>query len=632
MAKEINLNQFLQIFKDQANNNLSTNKYCFLLGAGASVSSDIPSGGSLAKKWFNEIKNILDEQQLKVWKYEKKIDEKDLASSYSSIYEKRFEVNKAEGYFEIQRNLENKEPSIGYAYLGKILAESKHKFVITTNFDSLIEDSLFLYTNSKPLVCGHESLASYIDTHTNRPTIVKIHRDVLLEPFSEKDTIDELKKQWKEALKPLVSNFHLVVIGYAGNDGSLMDYLSDIEDRKNIYWCKRKSSSINEKINDLLSDNDFIVNIEGFDSLMIEIKSSLNINNIKTSDIKNLAEKRINKFEEQEKKFANKLNEDDSEVTDAIKSTLPDWIKKHYEIEKEKNIEKKNLLYKEAINDFKELYHYYANFLTDIKKDHKEAEIYYKKALDLDPNDANINGNYANFLTDIKKDHKEAEIYYKKALELDPNDANINGNYANFLTDIKKDYEEAEIYYKEALELDPNDANNNCNYAIFLNDIKKDYEEAEIYYKKALELDPNDANINGNYANFLKKIKKDYEEAEIYYKKALELDPNNAINNGNYASFLFTKGEKVLAKKYLKNSFELNKNEDINDLALELWFYVLAHFKERFTEAKEKLDELLKKGYKSIGWSFSQNIERAKEDSHPYIDELEKYAKLITEE
>ncbi|WP_417327224.1 tetratricopeptide repeat protein [Halarcobacter sp.] len=599
MAKEINLKQFLQIFKDQANNNLSTNKYCFLLGAGASVSSNIPSGESLAKKWFNEIKNILDEEELMKWKKEKKIDEEDLASSYSSIYEKRFEVNKAEGYFEIQRNLENKEPSIGYAYLGKILAESNHKFVITTNFDSLIEDSLFLYTNSKPLVCGHESLASYIDTHTNRPTIVKIHRDVLLEPFSEKETIDELKKQWKEALKPLVSNFHLVVIGYAGNDGSLMDYLSDIEDRKNIYWCKRESSSINEKINDLLSDNDFIVNIEGFDSLMIEIKSSLDLNNIKTSDIRDLAEKRMNKFEEQEKKFADKLNKNDSEVTDAIKSTLPDWIKKYYEIEKEKDIEKKNLLYRESINDFEELYHYYAIFLTDIKKDYEEAENYYKKALDLDPNDVSYNGNYAIFLKNIKKDYEEAEIYYKKALDLDPNDAVYNGNYA-----------------------------------LFLNEIKKDYKEAENYYKKALDLDPNNANCNGNYAIFLITTKKDYENAEKYYKKALERNPNNANCNGNYASLLFIKGEKKLAKKYLENSFKLNENENENnsDLALELWFYVLAHFQERFTEAKEKLDELLVKGYKSIGWDFSQNIERAKEDGHFNIEELEKYAKLITEE
>ncbi len=30
-------------------------KFCFLLGAGASVTSGIPLGSELAKKWYNEI-------------------------------------------------------------------------------------------------------------------------------------------------------------------------------------------------------------------------------------------------------------------------------------------------------------------------------------------------------------------------------------------------------------------------------------------------------------------------------------------------------------------------------------------------------------------------------------------------
>lgn len=565
MAREISLKQFLQIFKDQINNSLSTNKYCFLLGAGASVSSGIPSGWTLANKWFNEIKEILEEEKFNIWIQEKKINKDNLASSYSAIYEKRFEVNKSEGYFEIQKNLENNEPSIGYAYLAKILSESNHKFVITTNFDSLIEDSLFLYTSSKPLVCGHESLASYIDTHTNRPTIVKIHRDVLLEPFSEEEKIDKLKKQWKDALKPLVSNFHLIVVGYAGNDGSLMDYLSEIKDRKNIYWCKRESSTIsNEKINTLLSNNDFIVNIDGFDSLMIEIKSSLNISNIKTSDIRELAEKRISKFEEQEKKFADKINENKTEVTDAIKNTLPSWIDKYIEIEKEKDIEKKDLLFKKTVEkvEYKELNHYYALFLKNIIQDYDRAEIYYKKALEIDPNDANING----------------------------------------------------------------------NYAIFLNDNKHDYDNAEIYYKKALEIDSKHANNISNYALFLNYIRHDYDNAEIYYKKAFEIDPNNANNIANYTSLLFVTRKDGEAKIYLEKSFNLNKIEKHKELEIELWFYVLAHIQERYEEAKYKINELLGKGYKSIGWDFSLNIERAIEDNHPYIDELEKYADLITKE
>jgi Tfp pilus assembly protein PilF len=38
--------------------------------------------------------------------------------------------------------------------------------------------------------------------------------------------------------------------------------------------------------------------------------------------------------------------------------------------------------------------------------------------------------NYALFLTNIRKNHDQAEAYYKKFLELEPDNANFNGNYA----------------------------------------------------------------------------------------------------------------------------------------------------------------------------------------------------------
>jgi Tfp pilus assembly protein PilF len=40
---------------------------------------------------------------------------------------------------------------------------------------------------------------------------------------------------------------------------------------------------------------------------------------------------------------------------------------------------------------------------------------------------ANINGNYALFLEVIRKNYDQAEAYYKKSLELEPDNANTNG-------------------------------------------------------------------------------------------------------------------------------------------------------------------------------------------------------------
>lgn len=215
-------------------------KFCFLLGAGASVSSDIPSGGELAAKWYAEIKERKETEDFDDWKAREEINEEDLASSYPKIYQERFRANRETGYAEIQKLFANKEPSVGYAYFAKLLDANGNKFVITTNFDTLIEDALFDFTRTRPLVCGHESLASYINLHTGRPTIVKVHRDILLDPISDTKGVADMHEAWEKALRPILSSFHLIVIGYNGNDGSVMKYLEALkENRKPIYWCTR---------------------------------------------------------------------------------------------------------------------------------------------------------------------------------------------------------------------------------------------------------------------------------------------------------------------------------------------------------------------------------------------------------
>ena len=89
-------------------------------------------------------------------------------------------------------------------------------------------------------------------------------------------------------------------------------------------------------------------------------------------------------------------------------------------------------------------------------------------------------------------------------------------------------------------------------------------------------------------------------------------------------------GRKIEGKKYLDKAFGLQKDE--NDLAVELWFYALAHVADRRDEARRELDRLLAGGVRSIGWDFSPNIERAEKDGYPDMDELREYARKITTE
>ncbi len=158
--KEITLKTFLYHF---CNNIREDKKFCFILGSGASKPSGIPTGGELTQKWMDELAEMYDSKDLDSWKAEEGISMDDPAKDYSKIFDKRFELDKKEGFAFLEQVMDGKEPSCGYSILAQILEAKQHKIVITTNFDSLTEDALFIYTHKKPLVVGYEALAHYIN-------------------------------------------------------------------------------------------------------------------------------------------------------------------------------------------------------------------------------------------------------------------------------------------------------------------------------------------------------------------------------------------------------------------------------------------------------------------------------------
>ncbi len=69
------------------------------------------------------------------------------------------------------------------------------------------------------------------------------------------------------------------------------------------------------------------------------------------------------------------------------------------------------------------------SFLEDSRKDFDQAEQYYQRALQADPNNANVLGSYAVLLRDIRKDWIDPEVL-PAGSPADPNNANVLGNYA----------------------------------------------------------------------------------------------------------------------------------------------------------------------------------------------------------
>jgi tetratricopeptide (TPR) repeat protein len=571
-AKPITIQGFLDEFRQQ-HLRMNDRSFCFILGAGASVQSGISSGAQLVQQWLQElhVREHFGRMPLDQWATAQNLDilgfdYQKAASFYPEIFMRRFQDDPETGYAFLEDAMNDKEPSYGYIVVAQILSKTRHKVVITTNFDNLVADALSIYTRTFPLICGHESLASFVRSQLRRPLIAKIHRDLLLAPINTPEGTAALAPGWVKALTDLLQFYTPIVIGYGGNDVSLMNFLVSLEKpiKGGIFWCHRANDNLDERVHEVVVQHrGKLVPIVGFDEIMLLLQEQL-VDNPNLCDLQHLpaeiesrARRRIGAYRKQFETLLAKVKEPGSDdaaerakepVREAVAAAVErtktenDWWAWELKAQAESDPVKRKAIYGEGVKNCPNSAELIGNFalFMETTRNHDEAERLYRKALELDPNRANITGNFALFVETIRKNYDEAERLYRKALELDPNHASNTGNFALFMEKIRKNYDEAERLYRKALELDPNLANITGNFALFMEKIRKNYDEAERLYRKALELDPNRANITGNFALFMETIRKNYDEAERLYRKALELDPNLADITGNFALFTET--------------------------------------------------------------------------------------------
>jgi len=562
-AQKITIQGFLSEFMRQ-DKNMPDRPFCWILGSGASVQSGIPAGCDLAMQWLKELHELEDFQNLPLqkWATEKNLGIKgfqfeNAASFYPWIYQRRFHDDPDAGYAFLEDAMDAAEPSYGYSVLAQIMAGPRHKAAITTNFDNLIADALAIYTDASPLVCGHESLTGYIRAKLRHPLVAKIHRDLLLNPLSEPGEIAKLSDGWERALKLILGNFTPIVIGYGGNDGSLMNFLKNLDPiGGGIYWCYFVGQEPGKEICELVERHrGRLVPVAGFDELMLLLWEKLKLE----SPIKQATaahEKRVRDFQNQFETLNKKLKAPaENKAAEAARAPVreaaaaaverltkeKDWWAWELKARAEVDPEKIYAIYREGLKDFPEsanLIGNFALFLHHVRKDYNKAERFYRKALKLDPKNANNTGNFAVFMEEIRQEYDEAERLYRKALELDPKNADHTGNYAYFLERIRGDNDRAKRLYHKALELDPKHGIHIGNFAIFTGEILKNYDEAERLFHRALELDPKSAIKIGSFAQFMEKRRENFSEANRLYQLALKLDPNYAWAKTQYARFL----------------------------------------------------------------------------------------------
>ena len=116
-----------------------------------------------------------------------------------------------------------------------------------------------------------------------------------------------------------------------------------------------------------------------------------------------------------------------------------------------------------------------------------EARKLYEYCINQDFNDHRVFSNYGVILTGVGK-LKEAELYTRKAIEINPNFAEAHSNLGVLLKDLGK-LKEAELSQRKAIELKPNFVEALFNLGNLLIDLGK-REEAMKNWKKSVKLKP----------------------------------------------------------------------------------------------------------------------------------------------
>lgn len=302
---------------------ISHPNYSIFLGAGASVTSGINSGGHLVHNWRKEIYEQYcgDYYAIATENGSEACSEEDAKSraidylmreqghwynpqnEYSSLFERKFDLPSQRRRF-VESLVDEKLPSIGYLHLVTLINNLYFNTIFTTNFDDLINEAFYQFSNTRPLICAHDSAVGSVSVISKRPKIIKLHGDYLYDDI--KNTIKEtesLEQNIKEKFIEFTKDNGLIIVGYSGQDRSILDvlnYLLQQEEylKNGLYWCFRADDEINHEVRKILwRDKVYCVEIDGFDELFTEFCHHVRIKpNLIDSTTDSKREKCIQKF------------------------------------------------------------------------------------------------------------------------------------------------------------------------------------------------------------------------------------------------------------------------------------------------------------------------------------------------
>lgn len=300
--RKIDINTFVNSFKVKPNKSMS-----FLLGAGASVSSGIPSGGQMV--WDFKRSLYCTAKNIRTTRYpdmSKENAQKEIQAYFDGQggFPKLWEPEEYSIYFErcyplrssredyIREKVRDTNPSLGYLCMGELIINGKINLVSTTNFDDLVQAGVHAIKPGLSVKTISSAVSSSVGFSLNDgfPTIIKLHGDFLYDRL--KNTEKELQNLEQEIAciwGKGIEDGGLIVVGYAGNDNSIMTVLEQmIKDnrlKRGVYWCQPKGIPLSSRANQFMeeacsiNEDSVVVDISNFDDLLHRLYLSMNIEN-----------------------------------------------------------------------------------------------------------------------------------------------------------------------------------------------------------------------------------------------------------------------------------------------------------------------------------------------------------------
>ncbi len=270
--------------------------HSLFLGAGASISSGMPSAQMCIWEWKRDIfltNNIGLESQFAELTLESVrariqqwLDRQGLyppsghPSEYSVFIESCYPVSESRRRF-FHEKIRASQPHVGYRIIGALAAKQLIRSVWTTNFDQLATRSLGAH-GITPVEVGIDCTHRVVRTaHSGELIVVALHGDYRYDAL--KNTADELQRQeqqLEDALIHELTNTPMIVCGYSGRDDSIMQAFHQGLSRPGtapIYWCVQDPSNVAPTVRTLLTHarahgrTAFIVPSQGFDDLMVRL-------------------------------------------------------------------------------------------------------------------------------------------------------------------------------------------------------------------------------------------------------------------------------------------------------------------------------------------------------------------------